>query len=151
MRRTSLLLFLLLTACGARTSLDPGSAPPTSLPPTGPHACLADLARTSSPDWERGHACDAGSLGDDVGIFVMVGFDLVGLTSAGPRIIHRFFEGQDDTKATAIDTAMVVRGGGDSEQWACRQGGLDHVPPAHVVTRSGTPGRLRRDPQYHER
>jgi hypothetical protein len=109
-RHNSLLLFLLLTACGTRTSLDPGGAPPTSLPPAEPHACLADLPRTSAPDWERGHACDAGSLGDDVGMFAMVGFELVGLTGDGPRIIHRFFEGQDDAKASAVDEALVVRG-----------------------------------------
>jgi hypothetical protein len=110
-RRASPLIFLLLTACGSSISIDPSGPPPEDLPPDSPpRACLADLARTSAPDWEPGHACDAASLGDDVGMFAMVRFELVGLTGAGTRLVHRFFEGQDVEKASALDEAVVVRG-----------------------------------------
>jgi hypothetical protein len=135
MRRTSPLLFVLLTACGARSSLDAGDAPAASIPPASqPRACLDDLARTSPPDWERGRACDAGALGDDVGMFAMVGFDLIGITSAGPRVIHRFFEGLDAATAHAHDAAVVVRGDYVAATLTGTPSGIENGDPSSAET-----------------
>lgn len=107
---------LFAVGCGARSPLpDLDSSEPSATQPQRdagalPQRCIDPFPRTEEPDRPVGFACDPGAPPGAFGMFAVVGFELFGIASDGPKPLVRLLEGHDLTDFSPTRARLTLRG-----------------------------------------